>query len=308
MIRRLRDDRGATLVEVLMAGVIMLLVLAASLLLFDAAADNHRSVEKHNEAQQTARTQTDRLARELRNLASPMCATVGAPALTSCAAQPLAVDLAEPYDFVFRVVDDERPDGSANATNVKRVRYCLDSADPADGRLYVQQQTWTSADPPPVPATDACPGPAWSGDEMVAGEIVNRLSAAPRPLFIFDSADTSRISHVRTDLYIDPEPDRRPAETRLTSGVFLRNQNRIPSADFTATANPANNQVILNGSLSEDPESMPLEYWWYMDGSATSIGQGVVLNHVPADGTHVYRLVVKDAAGLRSELTREVTV
>lgn len=294
------DQRGTTLIELMVAMSLMLMVLSATLLLFDAGADNHRRVEEHNEAQDIARRHTDRLARELRNMASPSL-------LTTSSAQPLAVDAATDYDLVFRTVDDVRPAPTDNVPNVKRIRYCLDAANPADGRLYRQEQTWISAATPAMPSTSACPGTGWTSQQLIASSVVNRISGQSRPLFQYDSADTSRITRVRTDVYVDPTPARRPAEARLTSGVFLRNQNRVPVASFTVDANPATNEVVLNGSPSEDPEDMPLDYVWFMNG--IEIGQGVVFTHTgAADGNHTYRLVVRDPAELSGEATMEVTL
>ena len=294
------DQRGTTLIELLVGMTLMTIVLSATLLLFDAGADNHRLVEEHNEAQDTARRHTDRLARELRNMASPSL-------LTTSAAQPLAVDLATGYDLVFRVVDDVRPAGSANTPNVKRVRYCLDAADPANGRLYRQEQTWVTTGTPALPSLSACPAAGWTTAELITDAVVNRAGGRDRPLFQFDAVDTSRITRVRTDVYVDPTIDRRPVEARLTSGVFLRNQNRVPTASFTVDANTATNEVVLNGSPSEDPEDMPLAYDWYMDGVA--IGSGVVFTHKgAADGLHTYRLEVRDPAALTAEATMEVTL
>ncbi len=330
MRARLRGERGATLIELLVAMSLMTVILSATLLLFEAGADNNRLVDEHNEAQDTARRHTDRLARELRNMASPSLLTTGS-------AQPLAVDLATDYDLVFRTVDDIRPAGSANTANVKRVRYCLNADDPASGRLYRQQQTWTTEATPPMPSTTSCPGTGWTAAasttstgsesttegeteteatstttstteyELVTDGVVNRIGGQSRPLFIFDSADTSRISRLRTDVHVDPTPARSPVETRLTTGVFLRNQNRVPVASFTVDANAATNEVVLNGSPSEDPEDMPLEYTWFIDG--VEIGEGVVFTHAgAADGVHIYRLEVRDPADLADDATMEVSL
>ncbi len=300
MSPRFVDEQGTTLIEVLVAASLMLIVLSASLLLFDAGADNHRRVDEHNEAQDTVRRHTDRFARELRNMASPSL-------LTTASAQPLAVDVATGYDLVFRVVDDIRPDGSANTPNVKRVRYCLDAADPAKGVLYRQEQTWITSGTPALPSMSSCPGTGWTTQQIVSDAVVNRSGGQERPLFHFDSIDTARVTRVRTDVFVDPTPGRSPVESRLTSGVFLRNQNRVPVASFTVAANAATNEVVLNGSPSEDPEDMPLEYHWYIDG--IEIGEGVVFTHTgAADGLHNYRLEVRDPAGLSAEATKEVSL
>jgi Tfp pilus assembly protein PilW len=94
--RRLSDQRGLTLIEVLLSSVLSLLVMGASLAAFDGLQGSHKLTQKANDAQDVARQQTDRLARELRNLASPSQLT------SDLSAQPQAVDVATAYDFVFR--------------------------------------------------------------------------------------------------------------------------------------------------------------------------------------------------------------
>jgi hypothetical protein len=150
--------------------------------------------------------------------------------------------------------------------------------------------------------------------------VVNRINGQDRPVFIYNSTDVQRVSKVRTSLFVDPTPGRRPVETRLSSGVFLRNQNRIPAASFTATVT-ADKRLILNGSGSEDPEGMPLQYEWYLDAPtplpdceltpkpASCLGDGVVFEKtgLSGGGNHVITLVVRDQAELGGSATRTVT-
>jgi type II secretory pathway component PulJ len=316
MRRRLSDERGLTLIEVLLSSILSLLVMGASLAAFDGLQGNHKLTQQANEAQDTARQQTDRLARELRNLASPSQLT------SDLSAQPQAVDVATPYDFVFRVVDDVRPAGSLNVSNVKRVRYCLNNSNPAKGVVWRQTQTWTTAATPAVPSTAACPGTGWNAgsDLQYIPNVVNRYGGANRAIFSYNSADILRVTKVRTSLFIDLDPTKRPAEVRLSSGVFLRNQNRIPTADFTATVT-ADKRLILNGSGSEDPEGMPLKYQWYVDAPtplpscsttpvpASCLGEGVVFEKtgLSGGGQHTITLVVKDPAELGGSATQTVT-
>jgi type II secretory pathway component PulJ len=316
MMARVREERGMTLIEVLLASILSLLVMGASLAAFDGLQGNHKLTQKTNEAQDVARQQTDRFARELRNLASPSQLT------DDLSAQPQAVDVAGDYDFVFRVVDDVRPAGSLNAPNVKRVRYCLNTANPANAVVWRQTQTWTAAATPALPSTAACPGTGWDAgsDVQYIGNVVNRYNGQDRPIFIYNSTDILRVSKVRTSLYIDLDPTKRPAETRLSSGVFLRNQNRVPVADFTATVT-ADKRLILNGSGSDDPEGMPLQYQWYVDAPtplpscsttpapASCLGEGVVFEKtgLSGGGQHTITLVVKDPAELGGTATQTVT-
>jgi type II secretory pathway component PulJ len=298
---RLRDERGVSLVEVLVGMILTLVVIGATLMVVVAVADRAKRTTAHNEAQDVARTYMDRFARQLRNLASPSIFT------DDYQAQPYAVDFADPYDLVFRVVDEQRPGGSLNLANVKRVRYCLNAA----GKLYHEEQRWTdraSNEPPPLPSTASCPGAGWTSSAVVTGGVVNRSGGQNRPMFVYNAADLQRISQIHVDLYVDPDPDTAPRETRLGSGVTLRNQNRVPVAKLDVA--PAPGKLVLNGSASEDPEGMPLTYQWYVDPPtplpdctptprpASCAGQGVVVDVPITPGTHRIVLVVKDPAGL----------
>ena len=308
-IERLRhESAGVTVIELAVASLMTILVLGATLAMFDALHDSSRRTDEQNEAQDAARRYTDRLARELRNLASP---TV----LTDVAlAQPDAIDHAGAHDLIFRVVDDVRPAASANAANVMRARYCLG----ADGRLLVQRQRWTGAVTPPVPAVAtpsgerACPSPDAAWEEVGGGvryavaaeHVVN--ATIGRPLFSYDSTDPKRITRVRTDVFVDATPGRAPVATQLTSGVFLRNQNRAPRAAFMVTALPATPRGYrLNASASQDPESMPLYYRWTLvdaAGTRTLLRETdeVVLDHQFPAGQHRLELVVLDRARIPS--------
>jgi type II secretory pathway component PulJ len=316
MRRRLSDQRGLTLIEVLLASVLSLFVMGASLAAFDGLQGSHKLTQQANDAQDVARRQTDRFARELRNLASP------SQLASDLSAQPQAVDVAGDYDLVFRVVGDTRPAGSLNVANVKRVRYCVNNTNPAKEVVWRQLQTWTTAAAPVLPSTAACPGTGWDAGKntQFIPNVVNRYLGQDRPLFTYNATDVLRISKIRTTLWIDTDPTKRPAATRLSSGVYLRNQNRVPGADFTATVT-ADKRLILNGSGSEDPEGMPLKYQWYVDAPATlpdcsvtpvaasCLGEGVVFEKTGLSGgaSHNITLVVKDPAGLAGTATQTVT-
>jgi hypothetical protein len=62
--------------------------------------------------------------------------------------------------------------------------------------------------------------------------------------------------------------------------------------------------VQLNGSGSEDPESKPLEYEWYVDG-VKRVESGVVVQITVPNGTHTYQLKVYDRAHLLGTSTTE---
>jgi prepilin-type N-terminal cleavage/methylation domain-containing protein len=274
---RLREERGMTLVEVLMASVLMLVVLGATLTTFNNFEHNVKTNEQQNEAQEQARRAMDLMSRDLRNLASPT------PYL------PLAVDRHEALDVIFQSEGKDKPAGSLNAQNTTRVRYCVDAV---EDRLYRQTQTWNSALPPDVPSAAACPGPGWTKTIPVADEIVNE----GRAVFSYNAADRSAINEVSARLFVDVDPERSPTEVALQSSVFLRNQNRAPTASFSWAAMPGGN-VFLNASESTDPEEKALGFEWWDMQESKKVGEGIVLTYKPpAAGWRDIKLIVKDAS------------
>jgi prepilin-type N-terminal cleavage/methylation domain-containing protein len=289
-----RDQRGVTLIELLVGMTLTTIVLGATLTVFEGFVRADRRTGKQNDAQDRVRTATDRLARELRNVASP---TEGLPE---------ALDKAEPYDLVFKTADPVRESGSLNAWNTRRIRYCLDSSQPDDGRLWMQVQRWTTATAPPVPSTASCPSAVWPTQVIVADNIVNRSGGRDRPVFYYSGGPSlTDITGIRTDLFIDVEPAQRPAESRLSSGVFLRNQNRAPNAGFSVTLKQRT--LVLNGSASRDPEGANLTYEWSVDGEPA--GSDIVVSYdVPGSGPRDVNvsLTVSDPAGLKATFGPQV--
>lgn len=275
---RLGEEQGMTLIELLMASVLMLVVLGATLTTFNNFERNVKTNEQQNEAQEQARRGMDLMARDLRNLASPT------PNL------PQAVDRHEGSDVIFQSEGKDKPAGSLNAQNTVRVRYCMDDA---GDTLYRQIQTWTSAFPPDMPSATACPGPGWTTTIPVAENVVND----ERPLFSYNSADPTGITEVSARVFVDVDPERSPTEVSLQSSVFLRNQNRAPTASFSWASMPGGN-VFLNASESSDPEEKALTFEWFdMADAQKKIGEGIVLTYTPpAAGWRDIKLVVTDAS------------
>lgn len=288
-----RCERGEVALTSVLAGMsIMLVVGFAILTSFEAWTKAEASQIARNEAQDRARSAVDRLARELRNLASPT------------PDQPQAVDRVGPFDLVFQTVDPVGPNSGANVSNVRRVRYCLDTTDPSAARLWTQEQRWTTLAVPAMPSSTACPAAGWNGGQrIVADRVTNARDGLARPVFVANSATLTDISALHAELFVDMNPAAGPVETRLASGVFLRNQNRRPVAAFSATRTA--NGIVLNGSASADPEGQTLVYRWF-DGT-TQIGTGVTFTYEVASGTaRTIGLTVEDPAGLTASASPQV--
>ena len=290
-MRRLGAERGFTMVELLLAATLMLVVLGATLTSLDEFADSTRATEMQNDSQDVARRAMDQLARELRNHA------------VANTRAPEGIALADPYDLIFETVGQSRPSGSANTANVQRVRYCLD----ADQTLWAQDQYWTTAATPEVPAIASCPSNFWHSRRIVAEDVVNRVGGASRPVFTYDAADPSQVRRVSISLFVDTDPASAPKETRLQSAIFLRNANQVPDAAFTWSTT-GSGQLILNATGSSDPEEERLSYAWKLDDVAIAPTTGTVDYGGIAPGTHTVELTVTDPGGLYDSNRQTVVI
>jgi prepilin-type N-terminal cleavage/methylation domain-containing protein len=292
-----RQEGGFTLIELLLAMTLMLVVLGATLNTLEAFSRHNKTNLEQNDAQDIARTAIDRLAQQLRNLALPTPTS------------PNSIDKASSYDLVFKTAEPTR----------RRVRYCL-----SDGKLYMQTQAGSgagSADPA-VPSTTTCPAPTgsdgWAHTTLVAHNVVNTVKDNDRPVFYFNAptTDPAKITLLRSELFVDVDPDRRPLESRISTGVYLRNQNQVPTASFSvASGGTGTRRFLLNASGSIDPEGRTLAYFWFsganpnltdtdcsLELAVGCIGSGVTLDYTfPAaagDGTQTFTLLVRDPGGL----------
>jgi type II secretory pathway component PulJ len=275
MIAELRREDGFTLVEVLIVCVLMIVVLGATLTTFNSFQQSVSINEKMNTAQDSARNSMDLIARDLRNLASPS------------QEQPLALDLKDAQQVIFQSEGRDMPAGSFNVANTNRVRYCLSPT----GDLYRQIQTWTSDAFPAIPDSTSCPGTAWPTTKLVAQNVVN----GTRPIFYYNAADAPDVTEITTTLYVDVNAGD-PTESTLQSSVYLRNQNRKPTAVFSLALANAGTAIIMNASESTDPEEKPLTFTWYIDGvEATGDGANDVVHTAQVTaGTHTVKVKVSD--------------
>ena len=297
----MRNERGFTLVEVLVAMGLMTVVLGAVLTTFENFQEQSRRTTSANEAQEKARRAIDVMAREVRNAVS-----AGAPVND-------AVERALPFDLVFQTAGAGA--GTAtNPTNRVRVRYCLDGADGPNGggKLYRQTQTFPGA-PTTLPAGDTtCPLPSWTTTQVVTGDVTNRVPATDVPVFTYrftpsESTALTELVGISPEIRTDPWPkDKRPAESVLRSGIVLRNANQPPVALFSATVQSG--YVKLNGSPSIDPEQQTMEYRWYIDGVTNAQRTGIRHETAVPAGSRTIRLVVTDAAGATAEVTQSLVV
>jgi type II secretory pathway pseudopilin PulG len=279
--RIVREESGLMLVELLVVMVLSGIVLGATLTTFNQFERTTGTNQRQTEAQEQVRVGLSGVARELRNLASPTNE------------RPDAIVHAGPSDLVFQ---------SVSSTVLRRVRYCLD----VQGRTLWRQ---VQLEPFSDPSQTACPDNGWGSQRTAIADVVN----GERPVFRYNVEDPMGITEVSATAWVDVNPGAAPAETSLQTSIFLRNQNRRPTAVWTAEL--SGSSIVLNGSESSDPEGRYLRFYWY-DRAASGHGPcgeqlppdvpqdgcvatGIVATYTPpGPGSRSLYLVVADPAGL----------
>jgi type II secretory pathway pseudopilin PulG len=316
------------LVELLVVMSLSLLLLGATLTSFTNFYRQDKQSQTLNDTAQIARDSLDFAARRLRNLANQ-----DPSQLTTTIARAGA------HDLIFQTSDPSR----------KWVRYCLDTtsggAEPATtsrGKLW-ESETVTAVAPSPA-MMGSCPGTGWVSKRIVADRVTNLAFGRSLPVFDYScrssapvgcpssTADFPRITNVGAQLYVDPNPGKAPAELRVVTGVYLRNQNEKPVADFTSIT-AASRTVILNGSGSSDPDGRTLAYDWFRGNGTISLtpeeacgqsisqkangssliylGQGTTFRYSVPTGVAspmAIQLVVRDPGCLYHTIVRQVPI
>jgi prepilin-type N-terminal cleavage/methylation domain-containing protein len=309
MTRQRRHD-GFTLIEVLIAMTLSLIVFAATLSSLNVFSSDSQAMTQRNDAQNQARLAIDKIARQLRNIASPVT-------------NQKLLDVASDYDIVFQTVG--APNGNNTAGN-ERVRYCIPAdtspGTPSHEALFEQVETWTSSTPPSTPPLSnpwdpslwpggnvPCPDPGYPYTAIYG--VTNRYVSATHtthPAFSYNGgaapADIAQIDSVGIDLFVNPTTRLANAETELRSGVFLRNQERQPVASFSYTP-LGNGSVLLNAGTSYSPSGESLAYSWSCSGGTPCTSSGGVFVWKPGPGTYTVTLTVTDQGGLTDTQTNQ---
>lgn len=310
----MREERGFTLIELMISITLMTLVIGTTLTAFGAFDTNSQRNQTQNDEQNAARIALDQLARDLRNAAAPSwdpTAKTSTQAITTATAS----------DLVFQAVDSTGASGGSNVRHSMWVRYCLDRTIPANQKLWKQTLTWTSATQA-APSSSVCPDTsAWPGTpQLVADHVVN---TSVQPFFSFyptlnsipTASDYSHISRISMDLFVNYDSRRTPTASELQTAVYLRNQAQPPRAGFSYQVSGSGG-VYLNGSSSSDDAGYPLSYLW-CDTTTTStctagapnvVGQGVTAAYDAPSGTRSITLVASDPSGVSDTTTQQVAV
>jgi len=313
MSRLRSDQQGFTLIEVILVCSLFLVVTGATLTAFTSFTTSHRRTEIQHDQAEEARLGLDIAARQLRNLANPTTTAT------------TTISRADDYDFIFQTSDPAKT----------WVRYCVDTAAPGSvnkARLWESESATAAL---AAGMSGACPGTGWAKSRIVSASVSNRAGGMDRDVFDYEcapswggacpanAAEYPRITNVGIGLFVDSSTADKIREMRVSTAVFLRNQNEPPVASAT-WSRTATKTVILNGSGSADPEGRTLQFYWFKGTAPTSasfpdcnaapaasLGEGITLTQkfTEAVGTNVnYWLVVRDPGCLTSTIPITVTV
>jgi type II secretory pathway pseudopilin PulG len=252
---RLSDERGFTLLELLVSITLAIVVLGATLTTFNRLYQGEHDNDLRNDTAELARNALDVQARQLRNLAKRVSSPV--------------IDTVTPYDLIFQTSDPART----------WVRYCLNTTTPPAttdrGRLWTGElSVVSSATATPVTSAmrSGCPGTGWTVTRVVSDYVTNRRAGQDRPLFAYtcttgtsctsNAATYDQVVNVTDETIVDMTPGTGAQELRLVSGVYLRNQNQAPVAHFESTRS-SSRTLVLNASASVDFEGRTLDYYWF---------------------------------------------
>jgi Tfp pilus assembly protein PilW len=208
MRRLAQAESGFTLVELLMASMLMIIVIGATLDVFSSYHKNSETNQSLNDAQDGARNALDQMSRELRDATG--------------SASSAAIIAATPWELDFQRVD---PTSSTNA--LQFVRYCLDTP---TRTLWRQTQPVASGNPP---VGGNCPDTSWPTRKWLASKVSN---GGFRRVFTYNDqnpADVNAatpgltsINSVRINLFLDASRAWSSRERQLATGVYLRNVGR----------------------------------------------------------------------------------
>jgi type II secretory pathway pseudopilin PulG len=267
-----RRQAGYSLPEVIIVMTLSIVVLGATLTTFTNFTKNQQKSQDLNQSIEQARNSFEILSRQLRNLARPSGDPFGATP---------SINRAQSYDVIFQT----------SAPTRTWVRYCMATTGTAGGKPVTANRgvVWEGVSPSSTITSGmmgACPGTGWATTSVVADNVVNQTAGQDRPLFSYTcptaatcpGADLLKIKAVRSDLYVDLDVAKKPLEQRMSTAVFLRNQNEPPTA--VATAKPGSpGTVLFNGSSTADPEERTLTYYWFVN----SIPTGWACGQTPPD-------------------------
>lgn len=283
------------LTELLIACVMTVAILSASVAVFAKFANEQSRTERQGRAEDAARQVLDRIAGDVRDAMSD----------GSAGAQP--IEVYSSTDLVYLA-----PNATATTTNNPRglthTRFCLDTSNSQNGVVWFQTLSYDSQSRKTPPSGTSCPNSAYASQEAVASNIVNQLRSPVVPFFTTPTDSSGNVIDVYMRAYVDVDPAKDPAATDLQTSVTLRNLNHPPTAQLSCQGTSAGH-VLCDASGSVDSDAQSLSFAWKMDGN-TVAGTSYNLDQagLASRSSHTFTVTVTDASGVSSSASQTVTL
>lgn len=188
--RRLRDEAGFTLIEILAAMVLTVIVLFGILSVLDNFTSNAARQTRITDANEQVRVAMDRIVSDLR--------------------QARTVEVAGATDLVYTVTD--------SATAVRRERICVDG----QSRLWRSSVTTATAPSTPIASGTTCPT-AGSGAGLVTE--MKSANSASNPMFTYDTSTPANVRNIGLTFALNAGTRNHTDISTLRASAFVRAQS-----------------------------------------------------------------------------------
>jgi type II secretory pathway pseudopilin PulG len=287
MDERLRDESGYTLIELLIAALVMVIVLGSVLVMFDKMSAGAVKSDKLTATQDSTQTQIDRMTRTLRN---SRVVVTGGSAFTR--ATPLAV--------AFGTIGGL----SGTGTTPGYVSYCVN---PTAQVLYAASTTSTAASTAD-PGTN-CPSTVtgWTSTQL-ATNVVNTTSS---PLFTYVPSTTSPRA-VDISLRVNGGTTATPRIIALRTTAAQRSVDgmapALPASTITATCQ-SDGSALLSLNAVVDQSGSPINAL-VSTAAGVTLGSGTAVSvgsSLFQSGMATVQVTLTNALGLSQLFTKTVT-
>lgn len=291
MIARLRGERGMTLTELLVAISVSSIILGAAVTAFTSYLTQSATAEKAANSQDTARNALDQMSIQLRS-ATSNAATGNQP-----------VEAFGAYNLVW-LAPIPGTSTTNNPLGLRHIRYCVDSSNPNNEKLWLQTAPFSTTSNRNWPATGSCPANSWPTAMAVADNIVNVVQNTP--MFVTPTDSQGNVTDVNVNTLVDVDANDSKPATSVRTSVTLRNLNHTPSATLSCAAG-LTGHALCDASASTDSDNQTLTFAWKVDGNAVGESSYKLDQSGLASGsTHTFAVTVTDSGGLSSTASQSV--